>query len=106
MTERAVSAAAPGPGPADRAAAYLQFLREKIKLATFDGFDVPLEQINPALMPHVRDIVRWSIKGGNRAVFASFGLQKTSEQLEWHRLIGARHADAYRLQVGPLGVRH
>lgn len=85
---------------------YVTFLREKIKLARFDGFEVPADQVNPALKPHVRDIVRWSLKGGNRAVFAKFGLHKTSEQIEWHRLIGARYADAYRLQVVPLGVRH
>jgi hypothetical protein len=84
--------------------AYLQFLREKIKLARFDGFDVPLEQINPALKPHTRDIVRWMVKGGNRACFASFGLHKTATQLEFLRLIGA-HRPGLRLQVLPLGVR-
>lgn len=31
---------------------YLNFLRGKIKLAALDGFDVDLEQINPALKPH------------------------------------------------------
>jgi hypothetical protein len=86
-------------------AAYLSFLREKIKLASFDGFDVPLEEINPALKPHTRDIVRWMVKGGNRACFASFGLHKTATHLEFHRQIGLRHPDAYRLAVMPLGVR-
>lgn len=84
---------------------YLQFLREKIKLARFTGFDVDPAQINPALKPHTRDIVRWMLKGGSRAVFASFGLHKTATQLEYLRLIGARYPDAYRLQVLPLGVR-
>jgi hypothetical protein len=83
---------------------YLQFLREKIRLARFDGFDVPLEGINPALKPHTRDIVRWMLKGGNRAVFASFGLHKTATQLEALRLIG-EHRPGLRLQVLPLGVR-
>jgi DNA modification methylase len=85
--------------------AYIDFLREKIKLARFDGFDVPIEQINPALKPHTRDIARWMIKGGNRACFASFGLHKTATHLEFHRQIGLRHPDAYRLAVMPLGVR-
>lgn len=85
--------------------AYEKFLRRKIKLASFDGFDVPLEQINPALKPHTRDIVKWAVKGGNRAIFASFGLHKTATQLELMRQIGVRHPDAYRLQVAPLGVR-
>ncbi len=84
---------------------YESFLRRKIKLASFDGFDVDLDQINPALKPHTRDIVKWAAKGGNRAIFASFGLHKTATQLELMRQIGIRHPDAFRLQVAPLGVR-
>lgn len=84
--------------------AYLDFLREKINLAKFSGFDVPLEEINPALKPHTRDIVRWMVKGGNRACFASFGLHKTATQIECLRLIG-RHQPGLRLQVVPLTVR-
>ncbi len=86
--------------------AYLQFLRSKIKLAPFDGFDVPLDRINPALKPHTRDIARWMLKGGNRACFARFGLHKTATHLEWHRQIGLHDAAALRLAVVPLGVRH
>jgi len=83
---------------------YEEFLREKVKLAAFTGFDVDPAEINPALKPHTRDIVRWMVKGGNRAVFASFGLHKTATQLEALRLIGA-HRSGLRLQVLPLGVR-
>lgn len=83
---------------------YEAFLREKISLAPVSGFDVPLAEINPALKPHTRDIVRWSLRGGRRAVFASFGLHKTATQLEFLRLIGA-HRPGLRLQVLPLGVR-
>jgi DNA modification methylase len=85
--------------------AYEQFLRDKIKLANFDGFDIDLESVNPALKPHTRDIVKWAVKGGNRAIFASFGLHKTATQLELMRQIGLKYPDAYRLQVAPLGVR-
>lgn len=84
---------------------YREFLKKKIKLASFNGFDVSMEQINPELKPHTRDVVRWAVQGGNRAIFASFGLHKTATQLEIMRQIGARHRDAYRLQVMPLGVR-
>ena len=83
---------------------YEEFLRAKVKLASFTGFDVPLEALNPALKPHTRDIVRWAVKGGNRAVFASFGLHKTATQLEILRVIG-QHRPGLRLQVLPLGVR-
>ena len=83
---------------------YLQFLRDKIKLAPFTGFEVEPAEINPALKPHTREIVRWALKGGRRAVFASFGLHKTATQLEFLRLVGTRR-QCLRLQVLPLGVR-
>ncbi|AIV87216.1 DNA methyltransferase [Burkholderia pseudomallei] len=67
---------------------YAAFLRQKIRMARFDGFDVSPDEINPKLKPHTRDIVRWALKGGRRAVFASFGLHKTATQLELMRLIG------------------
>jgi DNA modification methylase len=84
---------------------YNDFLRAKIKLAPRKGFDVPLEQINPGLKPHTRDIVRWALQGGQRAIFASFGLHKTSTNLEVMRQIGIRFPEMYRLIVLPLGVR-
>lgn len=67
---------------------YSDFLKAKIRMASFKGFDVPLEQINPNLKPHTRDIVKWAVQGGNRAIFASFGLHKTATQLEVMRQIG------------------
>jgi len=84
---------------------YSNFLRAKIRLAPAKGFDVPLEQINPNLKPHTRDIVRWALQGGQRAIFASFGLHKTSTNLEVMRQIGIRFPEMYRLIVLPLGVR-
>lgn len=83
---------------------YNDFLRAKIKLAPRKGFDVPLKQINPGLKPHTRDIVRWALQGGQRAIFASFGLHKTSTNLEVMRQIGI-HRPCLRLIVLPLGVR-
>jgi DNA modification methylase len=83
---------------------YSAFLRAKIKMANFSGFDVNASEINPHLKPHTRDIVRWALQGGRRAVFASFGLHKTATQLEIMRLIGV-HAPCLRLITLPLGVR-
>ena len=85
-------------------AAYSEFLRAKIKLAQRKGFDVPLADIHPGLKPHTRDIVRWALVGGQRAIFASFGLHKTSTNLEVMRQIGI-HRPGLRLIVLPLGVR-
>lgn len=83
---------------------YNEFLRNKIKLAQRKGFDVPLDQIHPGLKPHTRDIVRWALAGGQRAIFASFGLHKTSTNLEVMRQIGI-HRPGLRGIVAPLGVR-
>ncbi len=84
---------------------YADFLRQKIRLAQFNGFDVPMADVNPHLKPHTRDIVRWAVQGGQRAIFASFGLHKTATQLEIFRLIGRARPELLRLQVAPLGVR-
>jgi SAM-dependent methyltransferase len=83
---------------------YTEFLRQKITMAQFKGFDVPLEEVNPHLKPHTRDIVRWAILGGQRAIFASFGLHKTATQIEIMRLIGQLRP-SLRLLCMPLGVR-
>ncbi len=84
---------------------YLDFLRSKMQLAKADGFDVDPGDINPEGAPHCRAIVRWALKGGSRAIFASFGLHKTFMQIELMRLVG-RFAPGLRLIVIPLGVRH
>lgn len=83
---------------------YLEFLRAKIRLAAQQGFDIEASDIHPLLKPHQRDIVRWAGKGGNRAIFASFGLGKTFMQTEWSRLV-QRQTGGPVLVVCPLGVR-
>ncbi|MGQ3051073.1 MAG: DNA methyltransferase [Roseateles sp.] len=83
---------------------YTAFLRQKIKLAQFKGFEVDPAELNPKLKPHTADIVRWALLGGQRAIFASFGLHKTVTALEIMRLIGKRRAGV-RAIVCPLGVR-
>jgi SAM-dependent methyltransferase len=83
---------------------YRQFLESKIKLAQPEGFEISLEEVNADLKDHCRAIVRWAISGGRRAIFAAFGLHKTSMQIEIMRQIGL-HFAGYRLIVLPLGVR-
>jgi hypothetical protein len=83
---------------------YADFLRQKIKMANFDGFRVELSALHECLYPHQRDIVRWAVLGGNRAIFAKFGLGKSVMAAEWSRqIIGAAGGDS--LIVCPLGVR-
>lgn len=83
---------------------YLQFLESKIEIAPVSGFDVSDEEIHPALKPHQRDAVRWAIHGGRRALFESFGLGKTIQELEYCRLV-LKHEGGRALIVLPLGVR-
>lgn len=83
---------------------YRAFCEAKVKVAEPMGFDIDPASVNPALKPHVRKIVPWMIKGGRRAVFASFGLHKTSMQIEAMRQIG-KHKGGAQLITLPLGVR-
>ena len=83
---------------------YLEFLRGKIRVAPETGFEVDPAQVNPALKPHQRDAVIWACRGGRRALFESFGLGKTVQELEWCRLTAA-HEGGQALIVLPLGVR-
>lgn len=83
---------------------YLSFLRQKIKMATFKGFDLALEAFHPTLFPHQRAIVRWAVAGGCRAIFAKFGLGKSIMQCEWLRAVVGQ-AGGLGLVVCPLGVR-
>lgn len=83
---------------------YLQFLRDKVKLAKQAGFEISLDEINPILKQHQKLMVKWSVAGGCRALFASFGLGKSVMQLEIVRLCMTK-ASGLGLIVLPLGVR-
>jgi DNA modification methylase len=83
---------------------YVDFLKRKIKMANFDGFRVELSALHECLYPHQGDIVRWAVLGGNRAIFAKFGLGKSLMQCEWLRQI-LMAAGGDGLIVCPLGVR-
>lgn len=83
---------------------YLEFLKSKIEIAKESGFEVDKKEINSVLKPHQKDAVVWALRGGRRALFESFGLGKTVQELEFcyqviHRLGGKA------LIVCPLGVK-
>lgn len=84
---------------------YIEFLKKKIKLSEEFGFDIEREEINPLLFEHQKDIVKWAIAGGRRAVFASFGMGKTMMQLEVARIISNKINKPFILGL-PLAVRH
>ncbi len=83
---------------------YLEFLKSKMVIAPSSGFDVNPAEVNPALKPHQRDAVIWAVHGGKRALFESFGLGKTVQELEFCRLVTEKEGGK-ALIVLPLGVR-
>lgn len=83
---------------------YREFLESKIDLASDSGFSVDKSTINSALKPHQKDAVAWALKGGRRALFESFGLGKTVQEIEFCHL-AAEHTGGRALIVLPLGVK-
>ena len=85
------------------------FLREKVAFDRSFGFPVHDDDLHPILLPHQRDIVRWAILGGRRAIFAKFGLGKSVMQLEVLRQVITHPASdvpgGRALIIAPLGVR-
>lgn len=83
---------------------YIEFIKSKVAKSGSIGFEIEDSEIHPILKPHQRAGVRWCVKGGRRALFESFGLGKSVQQLETLRLILSR-AGGRGLIVAPLGVR-
>ncbi|HWQ42802.1 MAG TPA: DNA methyltransferase [Desulfosporosinus sp.] len=79
-------------------------MKSKISLAKDTGFTITADEVNPILKPHQRDAVIWAVKGGRRALFESFGLGKTIQELEFCRIV-TEHQGGYALIVLPLGVK-
>lgn len=83
---------------------YKEFLESKIELAQDSGFEVNPADINKALKPHQRDAVIGALKGGRRALFESFGLGKTIQEIEFCKQV-IDHEGGRALIVLPLGVK-
>ncbi|MGJ1193844.1 hypothetical protein [Sphingobacterium siyangense] len=83
---------------------YDDFLKSKIRLAQPDGVECDISEINQALKPHNKLMVKWLVEGGRRACFASFGLHKTVTQLETIRIMLTK-VRGRGLIIAPLGVR-
>ena len=79
-------------------------MHSKIEIAPESGFDISADELNQALKPHQKDAVTWAIKGGCRALFESFGLGKTAQELEYCHQV-AKHEGGQALIVLPLGVK-
>jgi DNA modification methylase len=82
---------------------YLEFLRAKVPQAEVCGFE-PLSPPHESLKPHQRDVALWSIRGGRRADFLSFGLGKTRINIQIGIWVTEKTGGKY-LIIAPLGVR-
>lgn len=101
MTD-AVRALAP-----DDHADYRAFLVAKAPVVVQSGFSLDLEEVSPRLKDHARLAVLWALRGGRRAIFANFGLGKTTMQLEWADQVARRtlgEGGGRVLIVAPYGV--
>lgn len=83
---------------------YKEFLHTKIEIAEESGFEINPDELNQALKPHQKEAVAWAIRGGCRALFESFGLGKTAQEIEYcHQIV--KHEGGQALIVLPLGVK-
>ena len=83
---------------------YYKFLTSKMVFAPVSGFDIDPSEVSKCLLPHQRDAVIWAVRGGRRALFESFGLGKTLQQLEIIRII-LKKEGGKGLIICPLGVK-
>lgn len=89
---------------------YEKFLQSKIELAPESGFEITEKDLpskfldGTKLKPHQRDAIIWAVKGGRRALFESFGLGKTIQQLIIIDTILKKYGGK-ALIVCPLGVK-
>jgi len=87
---------------------YLDFLKSKMDLAENNGFKTDVGLIHfkdgTILKPHQKDAINWALLGGRRALFESFGLGKTIQQLIICQKIIERE-DGKALIICPLGVK-
>lgn len=82
---------------------YTEFLQDKIIVAESFGFNIKRNALSEVLLDHQKDIVKWCLKGGRRACFASFGLGKTVMQLEIAKQIINKTNKPFLIGL-PLGV--
>lgn len=87
---------------------YNDFLLSKVCIARDTGLNLEVPDIKfkdgTILKPHQRDAINWAIRGGRRALFESFGLGKTIQQLIICNLL-TKEIGGKALIVCPLGVK-
>jgi DNA modification methylase len=69
---------------------YKEFLKQKQKSHVLSGFDIDESELNNAMFPFQKFIVKIALKAGKFAIFADCGLGKTLMQLEWAYQVSKR----------------
>lgn len=83
---------------------YIDFINAKATTSIHnDSIKVDTSQLNSALYPFQKDIVRWALAKGRAAIFADCGLGKTAMQLEWGSQICQKRGGSV-LILAPLAV--
>lgn len=82
---------------------YKEFLKQKQKSHVLSGFDIEESELNKAMFPFQKFIVKIALKAGKFAIFADCGLGKTLMQLEWAYQVSKR-TDKRVLILAPLVV--
>ncbi|MDI3319974.1 DNA methyltransferase [Pinibacter soli] len=82
---------------------YLNFLSSKIKVTEQSGFKADASDLHPSTKPHQRDAILWALQLGKAGIFKKFGLGKTHDQIEFHRLIHNKEGGKH-LVVAPIGT--
>lgn len=82
---------------------YAEFLASKRERVEPVGFAVDDDELNPALFPWQRAVVKWALRRGRAALFEDCGLGKTAQQIEWARHVAARTGGRV-LILAPLAV--
>jgi superfamily II DNA or RNA helicase len=81
---------------------YEDFVARKLAHATPTGIEKSV-RLGGYLFPFQKDLVRWALRRGRAAIFASTGLGKTRQELEWARVV-ASHTKGRILLLAPLAV--
>lgn len=86
---------------------YQQFIESKIELVENGGFTITPDEFHPssAAYPHQFAAGKWALQKGQALLALSFGLHKTSIQLQMLRCVQERTGGKV-LIVCPLGAKH
>lgn len=88
------------------AAQYAEWIAiNKIDIHASSGMQVSRTDLHPRLFEYQKDAVLWALRRGHGLLAESFGLGKTTQQIELLRQVH-RATNGAQMVICPLGVRH